>query len=93
LFCGRPGTGKTTALLALYRNTLWIAANDGRFYGQYIWKVDAKQLSDEFHDWKTNGARADRETGPIVHPPTVTVNKIKEAKAYGFKPLVSRRNR
>jgi len=88
LFCGRSGTGKTTCLLALYQHALWQAAQTGGGGGcEYIWKVNANQLSNEFHDWKTNRSQSDRpEGGRIVEQPTVTAGKIKTAKASGLTP-------
>ena len=88
LFCGRAGTGKTTCLLALYQKALWDAAKAGGGGGcEYIWKVNANDLSNEFFEWKTRSDKTERlDTDPIIYSPTVTVGKILAAFKAGLKP-------
>jgi hypothetical protein len=90
LFVGEAGTGKSTCLVALYQHALLEAARvicGGGSGQESIWKIDGKQLSNEFHAYAVSRGRTDiRDDEPMVYPATITAAKIKAARAHGLRP-------
>jgi hypothetical protein len=95
-FFGPAGTSKTTYALALYKQVIFQMHRD-RWMGtakeswdkdNYCWRIAAKQLLEQHHDYATNRSRTN-ENGDFIagaSTPMVTRQKIDKAVAKGFRP-------
>jgi hypothetical protein len=95
-FFGPAGTSKTTYALALYKQVLF-QIRKGKFLGtapdswdpdSYCWRITAKQLLEQHHDYATNRSRTN-ENGDFIagaKKPLVTRDKIDRAVEKGWRP-------
>jgi DNA replication protein DnaC len=92
-FFGPAGTSKTTFAIALYKQALFQDLKQ-RFRREdwydkgFCWRITAKHLLEEIHNYDYNRERYDEEGNRMSSPPvpTVTRDKIIKAAKKGYRP-------